>query len=195
MVFQWFLIFSLIGHAYTRPTHGNVHENVDFGVSMEKPVGWHTMTLKELHLFIPNNTAAFKSHRVVPLFGFSAYRIGSRPSSINPNIIGFAERITKKTTFHNDCDFFKDNENALPKMFTLLSMSECYPYEINDVKYTRKDLKVKFLDIFTLQQIRFFRSTKNGYLFAFTLTLGESDDENQLMHAMRTIQFSKKYFS
>ncbi|CAF1490039.1 unnamed protein product [Adineta ricciae] len=206
MVFQWFLIFSLIEHAYAKPTdtsvplfetkntHADVYENIYFGVSMKKPAEWYTMTLKELHLFIPNGTAAFKSHRVIPLFGFSAYRMGSRPGRTNANIIGFVERIAKRTTFHNDCDFFKDNENAFPKMFTLENMSECYPYEINGVKYARKDLKVKFLNVSTLEQIRFFRSTENGYLFAFTLTFGESDDMNQLMHAMYTIQFSNKSY-
>ncbi|UJR08776.1 hypothetical protein I4U23_013032 [Adineta vaga] len=190
-------------------TYANHYGNIFFGISIDKPEGWHVMNTSQLipvlqrfgNLIVTNgsdlvgSTSLILENKLLPLFGFLKYPYGTLGNS-NPNLVCIVEGALKGTVTDNSCRTIPYTKNDMTHENISLSTGEtesnCRVVDLNGKTFIRKQSMMIIDDRNVLKQIQYTRQTNNdSYYFLFTLSYTDDDSKQQLENIMKSLKMSR----
>jgi hypothetical protein len=190
----------------TRNINGKRYEYPLFGMSIEKPDRWYSMSNAEMKSLlgdfaIPtvlenyNNMTQNSTSKIVesliPMFGFFQYELNSLKSNKNPNIFALAVKIPVGPDNPTACEYLMASRAMLQgPIITTEYLDVCREITLNGQLFAMQQLTLKLRNIRPTEQTQYSLVTENGYFLTFTLTYFDHDSKLQVDAIMDTIKFT-----
>ncbi|CAF1067003.1 unnamed protein product [Rotaria sordida] len=188
----------------TENTIGNRYKNTFFGLSVEKPKGWSSISQSQLLLvfqsvgtMISNNESQSTKELIdasvkliIPLFGFSKYPLGTFNGRVNPNIMGVALNINELPNAKTVCDYLNIKKKMLKQSAHYVNfVNQCNEVNINGEMFGTHTFTLKMPGVPLIKQTQYVKISKKDHILFFSLTYFNRPSQNKLENVMRTLKF------
>ncbi|UJR34801.1 hypothetical protein I4U23_027582 [Adineta vaga] len=226
MLFQWFMflmIYSLIRiessnsiidssnrrtitSFHIQNTNDTYYENNIFGLPINKPDGWYSMSSEEMRWLyedsILNRLPYFNSsvdslmkgikQKLMPVFAFMEYPVNTT-IRFNSQMVGWIMNNTGNNRIDNDCKalFEWRNDLFISKYDSVISI-DCHEVIINGKTFSMQELINSVPNLLKYRETQYATNTKNDYFFIFQLMYNNITVKNKLDNAIHSLKFFKQ---